>query len=82
LWGYGAADERRTVLDGTPLNERTRLTYVRAGEESGWEVASAVARRMGNGRGELLAGWAFYGWLAALAGALAVTAAAVTRART
>ena len=81
LWGYGAADERRTVLDGTATGERTRLTYLRAGEESGWDVAGAVARRIGNGRGSLLDGWAFSGWLAALAGALAATATAVLRMR-
>ena len=78
LWGYGApADGPRMVLDGVVTNERTRLTYLRPGEESGWDVAGAVVRRMGNGRGDLLGGWAFYGWLAALAGALAAAAAAL-----
>ena len=44
-----------------------RLTYLRPGRESGWDVLGAVARRMGIGRGDLLEGWAFYGWLAASA---------------
>jgi hypothetical protein len=79
LWGYGAAGGPRAVVDGTTSNERTRLTYLRAGEESGWEVAGVVARRMGNVRGSLLDGWAFYGWLAALVGALAAAAVAVLR---
>jgi hypothetical protein len=82
LWGYGAAaDGPRVVVDGTVTNERTRLTYLRPGEETGWDVVGAVARRMGNGRGSLLDGWAFYAWLAALAGTLATAAAAVLRAR-
>jgi hypothetical protein len=81
LWGYGAADERRTVVEGEPTDQRIRLSYVRPGRESAWDVIGAVAGRMGVGRGEGLAGWAFYGWLAALAGLLAATAAAVLRGR-
>ena len=81
FWGYGAADERRAVVDGTDTNERMRLTYLRPGEESGWDVAGAVAGRMGNGRGDLLDGWVFYGWLAALAGTLAAATAALLMGR-
>jgi len=42
-------------------------------------VIGAVAHRMGIGRGSLLEGWAFYGWLAALVGTLAVAAIATAR---
>ena len=82
VWGYGAAgDGPRAVVDGSETNERMRLTYLRAGEESGWDVATAVVRRMGNGRGDLLDGWVFYGWLAALAGTLAAATAALLTGR-
>jgi hypothetical protein len=82
VWGYGAAsDGPRVVVDGSETNERMRLTYLRAGEESGWDVATAVVRRMGNGRGSLLDGWAFYGWLFALGGALAAAVAALLKGR-
>jgi hypothetical protein len=81
LWGYGASDERRTEVNGQPVRERIRLTYLRAGEESGWEIAGEVADRMGIGRGTWLDGWVFPGWVAALAGMLAATVAAVVRGR-
>ena len=77
LWGYGAVE--RTEIDGEPVNERIKLQYLRPGTESGWEVAGAVAHRMGIGRGSLLEGWAFVGWLLALAGVLAGAFAAVRR---
>lgn len=72
LWGYGAVDERRTALDGQELGERVRVSYLRPGRESGWDLLAAVARRMGVGRGSWIDGWAFYGWLATVVGALAV----------
>jgi hypothetical protein len=82
LWGYGAAaDGPRAVVDGEVTNERTRLTYLRPGEQSGWDIVGPVARRMGVGRGSLLEGWAFYGWLAAIGGMLVVVVAAVARGR-
>jgi hypothetical protein len=80
LWGYGAAPTGpRMVVDGNVTNERTRLTYVRPGRESGWELVGLVARRMGIVRGDLLHGWAFFGWIAAIGGAFVVAAVAVLR---
>jgi hypothetical protein len=79
LWGYGAVPPQQTVIAGTPVGERIRLSYVRPGRESGWEVVGAVAHRMGLVRGSWLEGWAFFGWLAALAGALAVVFVAALR---
>jgi hypothetical protein len=73
LWGYGANEvlPQRTVIDGSePIRERVRLSYLRPGSESGWDVIGSVAHRMGIGRGDLLEGWAFYGWVLALAGTL------------
>ena len=82
LWGYGAEPTGpRMVVDGNVTNERTRLTYVRPGRESGWDMAGLVAHRMGIGRGDLLEGWAFYGWVAAIGGTLVVAAIAVLRGR-
>jgi hypothetical protein len=80
LWGYGAEPNGpRVVVDGTVTNERTRLTYVRPGRETGWDLVGLVAHRMGLVRGDLLRSWAFYGWIAAIGGALVVAAIAVLR---
>jgi hypothetical protein len=81
LWGYGAVEgaPQRTEIDGEPIDERIRLSYLRPGTESGWEIAGTVAHRMGIGRGSLLGGWAFFGWLLALGGVLAGAFAAVRR---
>jgi hypothetical protein len=81
LWGYGAVAGRpqRAVVEGEPLTERPRLSYLRPGSESGWDLLGAVMNRMGIGRGAWMEGWAFYGWLAALVGTLAVVVTAALR---
>jgi hypothetical protein len=81
LWGYGAVEgaPQRAVVEGEPLNERIRLTYLRAGRESGWDIVGAVAHRMGIGRGGWLDGWAFFGWLTALGATFVGVALALLR---
>jgi hypothetical protein len=81
LWGHGAPEGtlQRTVREGEPLDERIRLSYVRPGPESGWELIGALDSRMSVGRGSWMEGWALYGWLAALAGLLAAVTIGVLR---
>jgi hypothetical protein len=78
--GHGVTPKRLGfTLRGEQWEREVRLAYLRAGRESWWSVATAVAHRFGLGRGELFGGWLAYAWLLCVLATGGVTVALVMR---